>query len=256
MAGNMDMRKNIRGFYTLEAAIMLPLVILAIFSLGYFMKVEAAWENCLYIAVDESSEAAAKSYATGVAVIDRNGIEERILRETPEIDNVEIIQIATGFADMHSDKLTAYKIRANMMMEMPAGFSRKFEFATKVKFRGFVGVQNVNSPMGADNLEKDVIQDPVSIFPLAGKKYHSASCSYVKATVTQKVLTSNLKKKYSGCSLCDSKNMALGSVVFCFASDDTAYHRGTCRTIKRHTAVIDRSDAIKRGYTRCSKCGG
>ncbi len=36
ITGNMDMRRNTKGFYTLEAVIFLPLVILAILSLGYF----------------------------------------------------------------------------------------------------------------------------------------------------------------------------------------------------------------------------
>lgn len=256
MAEIMVMRKNTEGFYTLEAAIMLPLVILAILSLGYFIKVDAAWENCFHIVIDECSESAASSYPAGVAVINRNNIEEKILRETPEINSIEITNVITGFNDMHSNKLTACKIKANMKLNLPAGFSREFNFESKVKFRGFVGKQTVNAPMGSEGLEKEAVQNPVSIFPLSGEKYHSESCTYVKATVTQEVLTNKLKKKYYSCSLCNSKEISIGSIVFCFSSDNTAYHRGTCSTIDRHTAIIDKTDAIKRGYVPCSKCGG
>ena len=38
------MKRNSKGFYTLEAVIFLPLVLLAVLSLGYFMKVEGAWK--------------------------------------------------------------------------------------------------------------------------------------------------------------------------------------------------------------------
>ena len=48
------MKRNSKGFYTLEAVIFLPLVLLAVLSLGYFMKVEGAWENAFYGAIDES----------------------------------------------------------------------------------------------------------------------------------------------------------------------------------------------------------
>ena len=43
---------------------------------------------------------------------------------------------------------------------------------------------------------------------------------------------------------------------FCFGSDGTAYHRGTCRTINRKSVAIDKSEAVERGYAPCSKCGG
>ena len=56
------MKRNSKGFYTLEAVIFLPLVLLAVLSLGYFMKVEGAWENAFYGAIDESTEASRKAY--------------------------------------------------------------------------------------------------------------------------------------------------------------------------------------------------
>lgn len=250
------MRKNIKGFYTLEAVIVLPIVLLAILSLGYFMKVEGAWENCMHIVFDESSEAASKAYGTGMAVIKSDSIEKRVLEENPEIKSIEIYHMLTGFADMTSDKLTSYSVRMSMDMELPLGFSRTFDFDCRVKLRGFVGKKMINSPMGNTGLENDVLSDPVCIFPMSGERYHNKNCTYVKASVSQRVLNSALKKKYNSCSLCDSIEVAAGSIVFCFDGEDTAYHKGTCRTIRRHTAVIDKSDAEKKGYSPCSKCGG
>ena len=74
----MDMRRNTKGFYTLEAVIFLPLVILAILSLGYFMKVEGAWENVFYGAVDESTEASRKAYDGVSGLTVKQKIQERI----------------------------------------------------------------------------------------------------------------------------------------------------------------------------------
>ena len=56
--------------------------------------------------------------------------------------------------------------------------------------------------------------------------------------------------------MCLSDDIPEGSLVFCFGSDGTAYHRGTCRTIDRKSVAIDRSEAVERGYAPCSKCGG
>lgn len=43
------MKRNSKGFYTLEAVIFLPLVLLAVLSLGYFMKVEGAPGKMLFM---------------------------------------------------------------------------------------------------------------------------------------------------------------------------------------------------------------
>jgi len=252
----MVMRKSIKGFYTLEAVIVLPVVVLTVLSLGYFMKVEGAWENSMHIAFDESSKSAAEAYPTGIAVVKRYDIENRIMRENPEIESVEVSRLLMGYSDSVSDKLTSFNIRMSMNMELPMGFSRKFNFQSRIKYRGFVGKKVVNSPMGTYGLEEDVISDPVSIFPMSGEKYHDENCTYVKAAVSQRVLTSAIKSKYKSCNLCNSSEVPAGSIVFCFTGDDTAYHKGTCRTIRRHTAVIDKSDARRKGYSPCSKCGG
>ena len=78
------MKRNSKGFYTLEAVIFLPLVLLTVLSLGYFMKVEGAWENAFYGAIDESTEACRKAYdgVSGLPV--KQKIQKRIEDENPK----------------------------------------------------------------------------------------------------------------------------------------------------------------------------
>ena len=78
MVGIMNMRKSTKGFYTLEASIFLPLVILAILTLGYFMRVEGTWERCVHGAVDESMLAASKSYDSVNAFAAVAAVSQRI----------------------------------------------------------------------------------------------------------------------------------------------------------------------------------
>ena len=46
-----------KGVYTIEAAICLPLVLLAVITLGYFLEADSAWENCMDAAFRECSYA-------------------------------------------------------------------------------------------------------------------------------------------------------------------------------------------------------
>ncbi|MDO4544890.1 MAG: hypothetical protein Q4C25_01920 [Bacillota bacterium] len=250
------MRKNTKGFYTVEAAIFMPLVILAVLSLGYFMRVEGTWENCIHGAVDESGKAAAGAYdgkgSAGVGL----RIEQRILEENPKLDQGNVSTVRHWKDGGRAKALTSYRVEATMSLHLPLGFERQFSFDAKVKYRNFVGSKSKNPPLGAERLQQEEKEDPVWVFPHSGEKYHGESCTYVKASVSQMVLSSSLKKKYRPCGLCDSGNIPAGSIVFCFQGEDTAYHRGSCKSVKRHTIIMDRSEATKKGYRPCSKCGG
>lgn len=256
MGSDIVMKNSTKGFYTLEASIVLPLIILAILSLGYFMKVEGTWENCIHGAIDESGRIAAKSYDKGMAIISKSRIQERILEENSDLETIEISDVKIGYQDLNTDKLTSYKINATMTLELPLGFNQQFNFNSRIKFRGFVGKKVINAPLGNEGLETDLAKNPVWVFPQSGKKYHGENCTYVKASVKQKLLTNKLKREYSSCMLCSSDEVRMGSIVFCFESKGTAYHKGTCGTIKRHTVIIDKSEAQDRGYRPCSKCKG
>ncbi|MDO4486780.1 MAG: hypothetical protein Q4C46_09350 [Bacillota bacterium] len=250
------MKNNTRGFYSLEASIFLPFVILAVLSLGYFMKVDGTWENCIHGAVDESGKAAARSYPSGTAIISSSTVRDRLLDDNDCLDNVKISNIRTGYSDRYSDKLTSFRISAEIKMKLPLGFGRQFTFESGIKFRGFTGKKQTIDPLGADGLETQTDGEPVWVFPHSGEKYHSEDCTYVKAAVVQKRLNSTIRRQYKSCQLCNSENIPSGSIVFCFNGENTAYHRGTCPTINRHTVIMDKNEAVKRNYVACSKCGG
>lgn len=250
------MKRNTKGFYTLEAAIFLPLVILAVLSLGYFMKAEGAWEQCIYRALDESTETAAKAYDGVSAAAFKGKLQNRITQQDSPLEYAQAKRVLVMYSDGNNDSLTSFQLEAGMKLELPIGFGREFDFKTRVKYRNFVGKKSSGNPLGCDGLQENEKKDPVWIFPCSGEKYHSQNCTYVKASAEKKILNSALKRKYAACGMCRSGSLKSGTVVYCFKGEDTAYHRGSCRSIVRHIIVIDRSEAVKRGYTACSKCGG
>ena len=248
------MRKNIKGFYTLEAAIFLPLVILTVMTIGYFMRVDGAWENCVHGALDECSLSASKAYGKKI-FLSCGDIEKRISEDNPGLEYVKVKRNVSPLSITDS-QLRAYTIEAGMRLSLPLGFDRDLNFKSKILYRNFSGKHTEISAMGSEGLENSEDERPVWIFPHSGEKYHSEGCTYVKATVEKKLLNSSIKKKYSSCGICESGKLPAGSLVFCFKGENTAYHKGSCRSINRHTIVIDESEAIEKGYTACSKCGG
>ena len=79
------------------------------------------------------------------------------------------------------------------------------------------------------------------IFPYSGEKYHTDMCTYVKAAVIRKILSSDIRKDHRSCALCDSDQMKTGDIVFCFSKAGTAYHRADL-PYREQTYGCDRPD--------------
>ncbi len=245
-----------RGYYTLEAAMLLPLVLMMILALGYFTRSEGAWENAFHCAIDESIRSAAMACDGVSAETAGLRIERRIRNDVTGLANADVRGFICGFRDVTADDLSAYSLEAASDLSLPAGFGRTLEHRTRVKYRNFTGRNYGGEPLGTDGLQNGLPEDPVWIFPQSGEKYHTQTCTYVRATVHSEILNARIRSEYAPCSTCHSEELPAGSIVYCFEGDRTAYHRSSCRTILRHTTVIDRTEAIEKGYQPCSRCGG
>ena len=65
-----------------------------------------------------------------------------------------------------------------------------------------------------------------------------------------------IRAKYRPCPLCGSGRASSGARIYYFPSAGEAYHLSGCSALQRNYVEIDKKDAIERGYTPCSKCGG
>lgn len=249
-------RRRTRGFYTVEAAVFLPLILLLLFSFGYYTRTEGAWENLIHCAVDESSLSASRGW-DGISMLSAEGkLRSRLESEADLPPNWQIRRFRPDYRDALTDHVTSYELTAGIQLKLPAGFSREFLLRCPVKYRNFVGRDMKGNPLGTEGLENDIPENPVIIFPASGERYHRESCRHVTAAIHPATLSSALRRSKPSCEICHSEELPYGSIVFCFDGAATAYHRSTCRTIDRHTAVIDRSEAEEKGYTPCKTCGG
>ncbi len=235
---------------------LLPLVLLMVLALGYVTKAEGCRENAFHCAVDESMRASAMAIdgVSGRAAAFR--IRRRIETDVPGLSGYSVRGFVYGISDGVCDEVSSYHLETTSDLALPAGFGHAFRSSAGIKYRCFVGKDYGGDPLGTEGLENNLPEDPVWIFPQSGQKYHTKACTYVNASVRAERLTSSLRREREPCAACRSEDLPSGSIVYCFSGEGTAYHRGSCRTIRRHTIVIDRTEAITKGYTPCSKCGG
>ena len=106
--------KNRKGFYTFEAVLFLPLVILAVISIGYFIRLDATWENVMHCAIDESAYSASKAYGSISELDSLPKIRRRILQENELLYSLKIRNVADNYSDGSSDGLTRYSVHTKI----------------------------------------------------------------------------------------------------------------------------------------------
>jgi hypothetical protein len=240
-----------RGYYTVEAAIFLPIFIVAVLTVGYLMKVIGGVEGGMHACTDEARRQAAYAYVDKGGIGFSGRLEKRIKKEGKYVTRANVKNMSYLGADGRISFDVAYYIDFVLPLDLYDGF----KVTDRLRCRGWIG-KTYNDPFGFDAMEKDEDATIVYIFPMWGSKYHKKECTYVTAHPVQTVLTSGLRKQYDACALCKPGSLPDGSVVYCFPKYGGSFHRGNCNSVKKYTITIELEQAKQRGYTPCSKCGG
>ena len=244
-------RNTEKGSYTVEAALFLPIFIIAALTLGYFMKLIGGVECGMHACVDESRRQAAAAYADRGGAGFKGRLEHRILDENKYITQAKVKRL--GY--LSGDSIISFDVAYTVDVSLPLDLYDGFKVTDSLKCRGWTG-KSYDDPFTFDAMERDEDAVIVYIFPMWGSRYHKKSCTYVTAHPTQVILTPSLKRKYDACGSCKPGSLSEGSVVYCFPKYGGSYHRGSCSAVKKYTITIERGQAEERGYTPCSKCGG
>jgi hypothetical protein len=243
-----------RGSLAIEVAILLPLFVVGILTLGYLTKASLTEENVMNSFVDETHNLAANALRLPSLSAYKNDVVDRISEE----NNGVVADI--GFEELSYRFLSNEEISAEISYSVPLRIPHIFKdevlVRNKVLCRAFVGAKPHNAVVSFDEMETDDDSAFVYVFPRAGERYHTEDCTYIKNEPLQVLLSSGIRNKYSPCSLCNPGSLSNGSLVYCFTYSGHAYHSESCYIVERFVIKMSDKDAISKGYTPCQKCGG
>lgn len=236
-----------RGAYIVEAALVLPLFILAMLLMVNVIPVIGKCENITYGAAEEMRMEMAKSAFRRDPVAFPVLLSARVYKENSRVEHFLVTGYRYRYAAGDEDDLISVRFACRFSQPDPFGIFRKIRFQGALMGRAYTG-----SYYKGQKQEQDL----VCVFPEEGRCYHSKTCTHVKANCRQTYLTGEIRKKYRSCPNCKSGKAKIGTPVFCFEAYGEAYHLAGCRAVKRYYIEISRRSAKESGYVACSKCGG
>ena len=239
----------------MEAALTLPVFLIAVITLNSIILMYACIEDCNFIIANELRRAAAEASVADTSVT----VPYRVRRATEDkhsqIKSEKLMDACFRTSRWGIDELLAVDYRLRLKANDPLGMKASADYELSFVTRAYVGRERDGPAMSADEFADNDAR-AVYIFPKRGERYHSEGCTFLKAACRSGPLTESIRKRYKACPLCHSSNAGAGALVYYFPSDGEDYHLRGCPSLQRNYIEIDLDTAVERGYTPCGKCGG
>ena len=249
------MRTNKNGSYIVEAAITLPVFLIAVIVMSSIILMYACIEDCNFIAANELRRGAAEAVIADTSLAIPYRIRKEIEDKHSQIESARLNEAGRRISRWGTDELLTIDYTLRLRINNPLGIKAAADYDLSLVTRAYVGKERDVGNMSVEEFaEEDSV--PVYIFPKRGEKYHSEGCGFLKAASRSGTLTASMKKQYKACPTCHSGRAEIGSLVYYFPASGESYHLPGCASLQRNYIEIDKSVAIERGYTTCSKCGG
>lgn len=257
------MKYTKKGYFTLEAAIFLPVFIIALLTLAYVIRIICIEERITHIMTDEARYLSTRAYDNrSIASELKMGailgfhLSERFDSEVKHGTEHYLIDYQYLVKKDGISGTISYGLIYQSPINLPINMLGEKSFEKNLLFRGFIGADYDQDSFDYELMEEDNDSFIVWVFPKAGEKYHSENCRHIKVYPRQVIVTKAIINKYKGCSHCNQEKIPLGSVAYIFSTEGGAYHKGSCFTVDRYVISMDLDTAKSKGYTACKTCGG
>lgn len=240
------------GGYSIEAAIILPIIIMSILAMVILIRLYQANWRMSHIIKDELALSVSRAYILEKDFLLKSRIEKRALSERSVVlDSIEIEDnlnfnerdsLVKGFIYYHSKlRLPVFNIKTGERLAIACG-------------RKFIGDKKKKIYMSFDEMEEEGNFKVVFIFPKDGEKYHLSSCRTVTPKAEKITLNEELRNTYSPCKICIRKGGLIGSQVLIFRGYGHSYHSKLCSLVMRNVEKTRKDIAQEKGYEACKIC--
>lgn len=279
--------KKCRGSVMVEAAIILPLFIIAVISIGFIMKVHLVQGYMQHVLSDEVEQMAEEAYIKDkiisndeianvlnscglLSAYTQSALSEKInqrmpkeklqalhIKDEPTIIRYQYLfdgRYEKGSRFVNADDLIEVVTVCRVDIPFPLKLKKSIFLVQTVLERGWTGTAKIRNPMDFNQMSKPNREKIVYIFPKSGQRYHNKNCTFISNYPSQKILTDEIKSKYAPCRFCSAEKLSNGATVFIFEESGEVFHSKDCPLVNKYVVPIKKDEAIRKGYTPCKKC--
>lgn len=279
------MRKilNSKGSLTVEAALFLPVFIIAVLTIGFIMKIFYVQEYVQHALADETTKIAAEAYMTSPSqkVLSTLGIDkicdpekqisskisERIsedlqflhIEDTPETKHFSYLfdgryeSLEEGHLyRVNTDDLIDVALTYQVSTPFSIRFTENFNLIQRVTVRAWTGVKEKDHPIDFETMAEE--GEVVYIFPRAGQRYHQKNCTTITNHPSLYIMTEKINSQYDPCKLCKARQLKIGDDVYVYKRSGEVFHSKECPLVDKYVVAIPLEDAKEKNYTPCKLC--
>lgn len=272
-----------KAYVIVEAAIFLPIFIIALVTIGYVLRGIGMTETVMHCLSNQGRKLCVEGYIKNrnydVLLKTENiphsenlkkmtaewvsqetlfwRVQHQLSEETGNwVQNLDLAQFKENYEQDGRNGLIKASFQYDIPIPVPTMFISRMNFQENIVVRSFIGRDSFGEARSFSDMERKQDEQTVYVFPRAGERYHNKNCRILRETAKKIILSTKGKKKYKPCKVCHPQSLPIGSMVYVFEQSGQVYHRGNCTSVDRFFVPMEKEEAERKGYTPCHICGG
>ena len=199
---------NKKGGYIVEAAISLPVLIIAVCSLILTISISMICEGICFSTVESTIDYIRKPYQNILSVSLCKKIEKEVLSDEDQLTDFKVTKVEYTTLDGDEQEYIGLEAEGKFSVVNPIGIDGKITFTEHILARPMTGQKQTGDVLKEEDFLGNGQSKKVFVFPKYGEKYHTKDCYYVKRAKKEVVCKLEMEKfdaglkDYEPCLVC------------------------------------------------------
>jgi len=199
---------NKKGGYIVEAAISLPVLIIAVCSLILIITISMICESITFSTTESLIDIIRNPYKNNLSVSLCKKVEKNVLADESRLTDFKVTEKEDVYIAGDDQEHIGLTAQGNFSVINPLGINGRITFTESILARPMVGKNNCGNVLREEEFCGNGKSKKVMVFPKYGEKYHRKNCLYVKRAKKEDVCQLEMEeidaglKDYEPCLVC------------------------------------------------------
>lgn len=190
--------RNKKGGYIVEAAVTLPVLIVAVCSLVLIINISMVCEGICFSTADSAIDYIRKPHVNFLSVSLCKLIEKNVLSDESQLTDFKVTNVESITFSEDEQPYALVVARGRFSVNNPIGIDGRITFTEQLLLRPMIGSYKNGTKLFEEDFLSSHRSKKVIVFPKYGEKYHTKDCYYVKREMNNAVCKLEMEKVDAG----------------------------------------------------------